>query len=105
MKANCNIDHEIIRSFTPLVQTPGLFICIVIENWDINPSYAVYMRHGCPGGQFWRSGRPIRREKSMQEAQELVNQLAGLVDAYKHFPVYRSDRLGHYVEVEMEGAL
>ena len=100
MKTNCQIDHEIIcNGFSPLVQTPGLFLCIVIENWGGQPTYSVYMRHGSPGGQFWRSGEPVRREASLTEAQQWVNKLAGLCDAHKKFPVFQSNRLGEYHEV------
>jgi len=82
-------DHKITNNgFSPLVQTPGLFLCIVVAHDSWHTSFGVYMRHGSPGGAFWRNGGAIRSFETMGEAQELVDRLAGLRDAHKSFPVY-----------------
>lgn len=81
-------DIKIVNNgFSNLVQTPGLFFCIVVERDPRPTQFAVYMRHGSPGGQFWRNGNPIRRCDDITEAQQLVDQLAGIQGAHEHFPV------------------
>lgn len=82
-------DHEIIHNgFSPLVKTPGLFLCIVAEHSKFSPTYyAVHMRHGSPAGEFWRNGGAVNKFKDIGEARDLVDLLAGLVGAHKQFPV------------------
>lgn len=89
MNATIERDHEIIHNgFSSLVKTPGLFFCIVCERNGYSTDFAVYMRHGSPGGQFWLSARPIRRFKDISEARKIIDEMAGLVDAHKSFPIF-----------------
>lgn len=82
-------EHTIVHNgFSPLVTTPGLFLCIVAEHSKYGPThYAVHMRHGSPAGQFWKNGGAISRFKTISEARDLVDHLAGLKDAHKQFPI------------------
>ena len=50
--------------------------------------FRVHLFHGTPAHPFWFKGRePICSFKTVQEAQELVDRLGGLVNTHKHFPV------------------
>ena len=56
-------------------------ICVVIVQRKFGSapmSFGVYLRHGTPGGAFWKSSPPLVERSTMEQAREVAAQLYGI---------------------------
>lgn len=73
------------NGLSPLFLTEGLYFCTTHFRNGFSTQFGVYMRHGSPGGAFWRSCPPLKTFNTRQEANEFIDTLCNRVDAHKAF--------------------
>jgi len=71
--------HGFRQSFGTWTRTTDLHVCIVVSaSRNTTQRFGVYVFHGHPGGQFWRSDAPLVRCDTLDEAREKATTLYGI---------------------------
>ena len=80
------MNEKLIRyAGMPLVQSEGLYFCTVHSMNGIFSEFGVHMRHGAPAGAFYKNRTAIKSFSNRKEANEFIDELAGVSGASEHF--------------------